>query len=319
MYIEIENKIIKEPVINILRKAQLQLNNGKLSSIKNPNKSNILISCPNHKNGLEKNPSCQIFNRTDDKKLEAGFAHCFSCGFGGPLFKVIGKLFDEDDEFGKEWLLDNFQSSFLEDIDYLPEIILDPIKPVEEEKSFLDASILTKYNYYHPYMWKRKLTKDVVDKFEVGYDNVRDAITFPVYDENKNLVMVTARSTQNKKFYIPEDVEKPVYLLFDILENKNNSVFVVESQINALTLRTWGYPSIALFGTGSYKQLEKLKNSGIRNYYLCFDGDEAGQKGAKRFKDYLKNNAFITELKMPSGRDINDLDKNEFEEILKSS
>lgn len=100
-------------------------------------------------------------------------------------------------------------------------------------------------------MWKRHLTREVVDRFRIGYDKEKDAITFPVWDEKGNLVMITERSVTSKKFYIPSNTEKPVYLLNEVLKCGYNKVYVVESQINCLTLWSWGYPSIALFGTGS--------------------------------------------------------------------
>ena len=89
----------------------------------------------------------------------------------------------------------------------------------------------------------------------------------------------------------------------------------MESQINCLYFKSL-FPHLyvgGLFGTGSKTQLETLKRSGIRNYVLLFDGDNAGRKGADRFKKALGNNVFITDIQVPWGKDINDLSK---EEIL---
>ena len=168
-------------------------------------------------------------------------------------------------------------------------------------------------------MWKRKLSKEVVDRFRVGYDKERDAITFPVYDERHRLVMVTARSVNSKRFWIPKNVDKPVYLLYDILERGIETVYVCESQINALTARTWGLDAVALFGTGSEKQYNTLKKSGIRNYVLLFDGDEAGRKGALRFKKNMPNDVFITDVRLPAGKDVNDLSYDEVMKLISSS
>ena len=108
----------------------------------------------------------------------------------------------------------------------------------------------------------------------MGFDKEKNAITFPVYDEKHRLVMITERSVFSKKFYIPRDTEKPVYLLFDLIENNKTTAFVCESQINALYMRSiLGVPAISLFGTGSEEQYKILKKSGIRHYVLLFDGD----------------------------------------------
>ena len=315
MHIKIRNKVITTPIEQILKVAQSELKNGKLRNIDNRNKTNILISCPVHSDGLESNPSCRIFTDTSNPYLEAGYAHCFSCGYRGSLAQTITDLFDElDPKFGEDWLIERFGDTFIQVEEYLPEIDISP----KAAKKFMDEKELEKYDYYHPYMWKRKLSKDVVDRFRVGYDKEREAITFPVYDEKHRLVMVTARSVKTKQFYIPAGADKPVYLLYDIIERGVTTVMVCESQINTLYARSLGYDAIGLFGTGSKTQLQTLRKSGIRNYILAFDGDEAGQKGAARFKKALGNSVFITDLHLPKGKDINDLDASEIAKLFET-
>ena len=315
MHIKIRNRLITTPVLTILKQLQSEVKNGKLKDIDDQNKDNILITCPVHKDGFESKPSCRVFARTDDKNLEAGHCHCFSCGYSGSLATTINAAFDEmDPRFGEDWLIDRFGDTIIQEEELLLPIDID----TKHQVKYLDESVLTKYDYYHPYMWKRKLTKDVVDRFRVGYDMERKAITFPVYDEKHRLVMVTARSVETKRFYSPSNVDKPVYLLYDIIKRGVTSVVVCESQINALYARSLGFDSIGLFGTGSKKQLETLKKSGIRNYILCFDGDEAGQKGAYRFKKALGNDVWIHEIKMPPGKDLNDFEPEDAINLISS-
>lgn len=317
MHIKIDNKVITTPVETILRTAQRELTNGKLKSII-PKGDNILITCPNHKGGYESHPSCNVYTRVDDDKTEAGFAYCFTCGYKVPLFRVISDLFNKPEDFGKEWLCDRFWDTLVKYQDYLPEITLNT-NSQKEAPVYLSEDILIPFDFYHPYMWKRKLSKEVVDRFRIGYDKNTNAITFPVYDEKHNLVMVTSRNVDTKRFTIPEGVDKPVYLLYDILERNVKKVFVCESQINTLYLRTLGYESVGLFGTGSEKQLETLKKSGIRNFVLCFDGDNGGRKGAERFKKFMGDSVFITDIIMPPGKDVNDLDPESFQHLLNIS
>ena len=316
MRIRIRNKVITEPIINILYQAKRELTNGKLKDIQKAHDANILISCPCHKDGYEKHASCRVLADETCEDLEAGYAYCFSCGYSAPFAQVIGDLFNEDKAFGEEWLVERFGNTFVEQEEFLQEIVLD--KPTVK-KEYLDEASLIPFDFYHPYMWKRKLSKEVVDRFRVGYDKERDAITFPVYDERHRLVMVTARSVNSKRFWIPKDVDKPVYLLYDILERGVQTVYVCESQINALTARTWGLDAVALFGTGSEKQYNTLRKSGIRNYILLFDGDEAGRKGAMRFKKNMPPDVFITDVRLPAGKDVNDLTYDEVMNLVSSS
>ena len=78
-------------------------------------------------------------------------------------------------------------------------------------------------------MFERHLSKEVVDRFQIGYDKRIQAITFPVYDEKGKLVMVTKRSVLSKRFYIPSGVDKPVYLLNEAIKNNLTTVYVTES------------------------------------------------------------------------------------------
>jgi DNA primase len=127
--------------------------------------------------------------------------------------------------------------------------------------------------------------------------------------------MITSRNVSNKYFHIEKNKDKPVYLLNFINRENIDKVYVCESQINALTLWTWGYPAIALFGTGSSHQYEILNKCGIRNYVLCFDGDIAGNKGRNRFIEKIRNDVLISYKSIPDGKDVNDLTKEQFEKL----
>ena len=305
--------MINTSVLTILKtiRSETALNGDMfLRDIKESGHASVMVTCPFHKKHVEKKPACGVFLQDQASGWKEGQFHCFACGATGDLPELVSACFYSSDvRFGEDWLIERFGDTLIEAEVYLPPIDLHPKRV---EKVFLDPRELDKYRMYHPYMWERKLTKEVVDRFEVGYDSARDAITFPVYDEKHRLVFVTARSVRSKHFWIPEEVEKPVYLLYDILEQHADTVYVTESQINALYLRTFGLNSVALFGTGSATQYETLRRSGIRNYILCFDGDEAGEKGARRFRKNMPNDVFITDVRMPAGKDVNDLSLAEF-------
>lgn len=308
MELIVDNKIIKEPILNILFQLRKELTNGKIKDIVDK-QDNIQCTCPIHKNGQERHPSCQIYCGSD--KNLYGKVHCFTCGYVADFIKFISDCFDSNDKnFGKEWLIERFGSYILNDTLELAPIVIN-----ESKSKYLDESILQRYNYYHPYMEKRHLTKDVITKFKVGFDKDTNCITFPVYDEHNNLVMITKRSVVDKHFYIPAHVNKPIYLLYDLLNTNETCAYITESQINALTLQGWGYPAVALFGTGTRYQYDILKKSGIRDFILCFDGDDAGDKGIVRFYKNMPKDCLISYKKIPRGKDINDLTLDEFNKL----
>lgn len=311
MRLIIKNRVIDTPIPIILNKLKMEINNGLLSTILPENDDNVSITCPIHKNGRESNPSCNVYTKKDNPKVEYGHVHCFTCGFSTPLAGLIGKCFDKDIDFGEEWLYERFGVPYSENISGLEDIILTH----KEKPQFLDPDILNKYNYYNDYLFNRGISKDIIDKFKIGYNPYNKSVTFPVWDIVNNLVMITSRSTIDKTFYIDKDKDKPVYLLNFINDMNITSVYVCESQINALTLWSWGYPAIALIGTGSQYQYDILNKCGIRNYILCFDGDEAGDKGTARFYKNMRKDVFISQKKIPRNKDVNDLTKDEFEKL----
>ena len=304
MLLKINNIVIDEPIQNILSKIKYESKKPHLFGRLSSKQDSISIACPFHSNGLEKHNSASIYQGKDNPNIEYGTFHCFTCSLSYRLPTFVSKCFDVDDiKFGENWLLTNFKNTLIETQYQLPEITL--TKP---KQSYLDSSILEKYNYYHPYMWKRNLTKEVVDTFQIGYDKDTNAITFPVWDDRNNLVMITKRCVDSKKFYIEKNIEKPIYLLNFIKNNNISKVYVVESQINCLTLWGWGYPAIALFGCSiTPNQINILKKSGIRNYILCLDSDTAGKNGTQRFINNMPKDVFISQVQIPKGKDVNDL------------
>ncbi len=76
-------------------------------------------------------------------------------------------------------------------------------------------------------------------------------------------------------------------------------------------------PAIALYGAGTTKgQIDILNNSSIKHFILMYDNDQAGRKGAEKFKKLISKNKFVTDIIMPYGKDLNDLSKKEFIDLL---
>ncbi|MBQ6631028.1 MAG: toprim domain-containing protein [Romboutsia sp.] len=309
MNLIINNHIIDYNLQSILVAIQEKTNGRYLNTIKRQG-DNIAITCPFHKDGQERHPSCYVYNKIDNSEVPFGFFRCFTCGTQGQLYELVAHCFNCGIEEAKEWLVNNFSKTLTESSLDLPIIDLK-----KETKQYLDESILNQYAYFHPYMFKRKLTEDVIRKFKIGWNKELDTITFPIWDENNNLLGITERNVKNKYFHIPENIGKPVYLLNYIKKENITEVYVVESQIDALYLWSLGYPAIALLGTGTKKQYEILKKSGIRIFHLALDGDLAGRHGNMRFIEYMPYNTLIDILLLPNGKDINDLSKEEIEHL----
>ena len=309
---ELKNQVYEKRGIDILHKM-------KRSG------DNIMICCPIHNDGQEKRPSCGISTvRHGDKP--AGTVHCFACGYVDSLDGMIAKCLGyEDTSYGTKWLMDNFVSGeFYE----RPSLISDLSRntAVRTRNNFITEQELSTYRFTHSYVYQRKLTDEIIEKYDIGYqkdfrfeyeDNgvkkylpPQEVITFPVRDSNGNCLFISRRSIYGKTFFLPRDITKPVYGIYE-LPKDCKEVIICESVFNALTCVAYGRPAVALFGTGDKEQADILNRLPIRKYILALDPDEAGEKGCKKLRQALKHK-MLGKLILPKGKDINDLTYEEF-------
>ena len=319
--IEVNNQHItadEKDIIIELRK-QLDLKGIKRFSKIIVSGDNIQTNCPFHHEGQERKPSFGILTKQKGKE-KAGTCHCFACGWTGSFAEMVSNVFGYDDLglYGGKWLIRNFLTVQIES---RPDILDDPdfirkqymIHPIN--KSYVDEIELDSYRQYHPYMWKRKMTPEVVDLFDVGYDKKTDCITFPIRDINGNCVFVARSSVKTKFFNYPENVEKPVYGLYELSKIKPypNEIIICESIIDCITCWVYGKKALALNGLGSDLQFRQLRQMPNRKFILATDMDSAGQKARIRLKGQLYNklvSEYIWDIKM--AKDINDMTKEQF-------
>ena len=300
-------------IIDELR-SQLNTNGIKLLDVVRDTPDNIMVSCPYHKGGQERRPSAGI-------KKSDGVFHCFACGETHSINEMISYCFGKTDDlvgaFGWNWLLKNFLTVSVED---RRDLNLDltrnnnsnfPVRFVTEEE-------LDKYRVYHKYMWKRKMTPEVVDMFDVGYDEDTKCITFPVRDVKGNCLFIARRSVNSKFFNYPAGVEKPVYGLYELsqLHEFPKEIIICESMIDCITAWVYGKYAVALNGLGNELQFRQLNNMPCRKFILATDNDNAGKSARLRLRKCLKGK-IITEYILPNNRkDINDLSKEEFDNLI---
>jgi DNA primase len=264
---------------------------------------NIQVCCPYHKDGQERRPSAGI-------KKSDGIFHCFTCGETHTLQEMISHCFGRSDDivgaFGWEWLLKNFLTVSIEE---RKPLALDFLRHPEEKKiSYICDDELDEYRVYHPYMWKRKMTPEVVEIFDVGYDEETKSITFPVRDIHGRCLFVARRSVVTKFFNYPAGAEKPVYGLYELSRygQYTKEVIICESMIDAIYFWTVGKYAVALNGLGNELQFKQLREMQCRKFILCTDSDDAGMKARARIKKNIRNK-LITEYVLPDGRkDAND-------------
>lgn len=317
---EVNNHVILDDTQDILieLRKQLELNGVKRFAKFIDSGNNIQTNCPFHKEGQERKPSFGINKKT-------GECHCFGCGWSGTLSEMISNCFGKDDfgVYGNKWLIRNFLSVAVES---RPDIDVDFCrrkKITSETKKYISEQELDSYRYTHPYMYKRKLTDEIIDLFDIGYDKNTECITFPNRDINGNCLFIARRSVKTKFFNYPQDVEKPVYGLYECnicaKTIKNwfpDEIIICESMIDALTCWVYGKYAVALNGTGNENQFKTLRNMPNRKFILATDMDEAGLKARERIRQSL-GNKLVTEYvwDINVAKDINDMSKEYFDSL----
>lgn len=301
------------------------------------------IYCPFHSDGNERKPSCGVLLHEEYKngrKYPQGWTHCFTCGYAETLPDMITDLLKlkSISQTGIDWLVQNipgFVPDFESEFEALiPDTLMSTLNDkyavkylqslTQPKPEYVSETELASYRFTVPYMYERKLTDAIIEKFDVGYDanwvapgrtKPTPCITFPVRDKDGNTLFFCRRSIQGKFFNYPTGVTKPVYGLYE-LPKGCKSVIICESCFNALTCWVYGRPAVALLGTGNSYQIQQLKELGVQEFILAFDPDEAGQRATAKLKRALKSVAIVWSfVGIPAGKDINNLSKEEFDAL----
>lgn len=317
-----------EEVLEELRR-QLEINGIEYLQ-KEPKRSgdSLQIQCPYHSNGQERRRSAGI-RRSD------GMFHCFACNEVHTLPEVIsfcfGKHEDRVGAFGQKWLVKNFAVIQVEDrkgveLDFSRDNNRHTTNNNTADNSnvsrYVDEKTLEKFRYTHPYMYKRRLTDEIIDIFDIGYDRSSRCITFPVRDISGRTLFIARRSVDTKYFNYPRNVEKPLYGLYELSElakmhsgKWENEIIVCESMLDALTAWVYGKYAVALNGLGNELQFEQLRKLPCRKLILATDNDVAGKRARKLIREKVPNK-IITEYILPEDKkDLNELEFAEFQAL----
>lgn len=298
------------------------------------------VYCPIHNNGNERRPSCGVLlhdQYRNGQRYPEGFVHCFTCGHAKTLKDTIEdilKVHPVDSSVRQQLKQmigsDVNQSTGRMISDELAKSISAKfaLKNVQnmmnKEPQYISEAELATYRYTVKYMYDRKLTDEIIERYDVGFDanyipkggkKKVPCITFPVRNLNGETLFIVRRAIEFKRFYMPDDIQKSVYGIYELPKNAT-SVYVFESCFNALTCVRYGKPAVALLGTGTPYQIDQLKRLGVREFILGFDPDEAGERATRKLKSALKDCAIVWSLKgIPEGQDMNDLTLEQFQNL----
>ena len=237
----------------------------------------IRIRCPYHSGGKEKHPSMSIL--TEPKNgFQEGFCKCFTCGWTGTveqLFKDAGYA-------------------------YKPHKVKPTNTPIvlNIRKAETKQQMIYKFSSY---LAKRNISSITQSRFRTYEEGGK--VHMPVFDRAGKYLFKISRSLEAKQYYVEEGAQKTTAYIEEIDFTK--PVYVVESQINAMSLFELGLQAVATLGAASTQPLKQALAQ-AQHIILAFDPDEAGmlatEKCLKMFGSYRARY-----LELPEKKDINDI------------
>ena len=236
---------------------------------------------PNH---IDNNPSMMFTDKYNICK-------CFSCGASYDIYDLIG--------------LDYDLHSFKEQLEKVQELYLGYIPVKKEVKKDIDNKVYDYTNYYNKcfknrykttYLEQRGITRELIDKYKIGYDEERKLVIFPI---NKHCYF--ARSVVNND-KIKSKGSSDIWNKRYIKEN-NQLVYVTEGIIDALSLEVID-PNVKVMSINGVGNINSLVYALKENNFngtigIVFDKDGAGKKATDELKKELAKinvNSFSTSM-----------------------
>lgn len=175
-----------------------------------------------------------------------------------------------------------------------------------EERHLLERQ-LERYKHYHPYLYSRHFTKEVMDEFEVGYDPVTERITIPVRDADGHLIAIAKRVVDDSKIVTKNRAKElgltspnpkythDAYTKGDHLYNMHRvkriistpgvltsytspGILIVEGQLDVMRLYQLGFPLAVGVGASSFSPNQgKLLEQFTDEVTILLDSDKAGE------------------------------------------
>lgn len=224
--------------------------------------------------------------------------YCFSCGDGGTIIKFVQKYHNVNYEKAVK-MLASWGHINIGNEEPLMKLIRRYKKREEEvlpARKELDPNIMNRYKNITINSWVEEgISKDVLQKYQVRYDDIACRIVFPVWDINGKLINIKGRAAHPR--WKDFGIAKYIYYyplgkndlfwgyhwhLQDIL--KKNEVILVEGEKSVMKLETNGINNAVALSTShlSKEQMQILLKLRT-NIVIALDKD----------KDPLQDKNFI--------------------------
>jgi DNA primase len=284
---------------NIYTKEQIErVIEGSGLNIESQVGSEFIVFCPFHNN--HRTPAGEV-------NMNTGMFFCFSCNKIADLVEFVmhatNRTYFESIRFikDKEQNMD-IEKQINKKLFVKPDFVqFDELIIKRLNNQALESS--RAMDYYT----KRKVTKESILKFSLGYSEKQDMVTIPVHSPDGMMIGFVGRSIDGKEFKNTPGMPKSK-TLFNLNRVKAaNKVYVVESSFDVIRLDQVGFPAVATLGaTISSQQVELLKKY-FNDIIVIADNDEAGNNMKDRLVEKLGSRVSVIKLEKQY-KDIGDMD-----------
>lgn len=141
------------------------------------------------------------------------------------------------------------------------------------------------------WLMSRGLSEQTIAEFRIG-EQVREGKTYAVfpYLRDGELINAKYRNPDDKRDMRQEGGAEPCLFGWHLIDPKVRTVAIAEGEIDAMTLHQMGIPALSVNGgAGNHQWIdsdwERLER--FSEILLCYDSDEAGQKGVREVANRL--------------------------------
>ena len=166
------------------------------------------------------------------------------------------------------------------------------------------------------YLQSRRLTRESIIKWSLRYWSEKDAVIIPIED-----VGYIMRTIQNKMYKtLPGTRIGGILFGLSAFNPLHDSAILVEGSFDCIWLHQLGFDnSLAILHADITAQQYKLLQGVTQKVYIMLDGDAPGISAAEKIKQKLKSNFIVKIVKMPIGKDPDNLSKLEIQTLLNES
>jgi DNA primase len=281
---------------------------GSGVTIENEVDTDYIIYCPFHNNS--RTPAGEI-----DKV--SGMFFCFSCHHVANLIEFVmhstNRTYFESARFIKS---KETKSDITDEIGNKLVAKPDFIQFDDSLIQRLNDSALASERAMSYYLG-RKITKESVKKFQLGFSEKQDMVTIPVHSPDGMTVGFVGRSVEGKDFKNTPGLPKGK-TLFNLNRIKTaDKVYVVESSFDAIRLDQCGFPAVATLGSNVSNNQTDLLKKYFNNIIVIADNDEAGGNMKDRISNKLGSRVTVIQLDNKY-KDIGDMDDESIKTLSES-